>query len=132
MSQIKAIVEKSLTHAEQLNGILNAFLTIDREYAIKRAEELESSEKSGKLHGLPIAVKDNICTSWTQTTCASRILSGYRPQYNATAVERLLAEGAVIIGKTNMDEFAMGSSNENSAFGLVRNPWDTERVPGGS
>ncbi|GIU81735.1 MAG: glutamyl-tRNA(Gln) amidotransferase subunit A [Pyrinomonadaceae bacterium] len=132
MSQIRAKIEKVLDNAERLNEVLNAFLTIDREYALKRADELENSPIHGKLHGVPIAVKDNICTSWTRTTCASRILANYRPQYNATVVEKLLAEGAVIIGKTNMDEFAMGSSNENSAFGIVRNPWDLERVPGGS
>ncbi|MCS6874193.1 MAG: Asp-tRNA(Asn)/Glu-tRNA(Gln) amidotransferase subunit GatA [Pyrinomonadaceae bacterium] len=132
MSEIRVEVERAIENAERLNGILNAFLTIDREYALRRVEKLEGADSHGKLHGIPIAVKDNICTSWTQTTCASRILSGYRPQYDATAVERLNKAGAVVIGKTNMDEFAMGSSNENSAFGLVKNPWDIERVPGGS
>jgi len=132
MSQISSKIQKVLKNAEKLNETLNAFLTIDKDYALKRAQELEASATQGKLHGLPIAIKDNICTKWTQTSCASRILSNYRPQYNATVVERLLSEGAVIIGKTNMDEFAMGSSNENSAFGIVRNPWDIQRVPGGS
>lgn len=132
MSKIRIEIEKVVSNAEKLNSTLNAFLSIDRAYALSKAEELANASFHGKLYGVPIAIKDNICTSWTQTTCASRILSGYRPQYNATAVDRLISEGAVIIGKTNMDEFAMGSSNENSAFGPVRNPWDIDRVPGGS
>jgi aspartyl-tRNA(Asn)/glutamyl-tRNA(Gln) amidotransferase subunit A len=132
MSEIKTNVEKALNNAENLNETLNSFLTIERDYATERAEEIENSSGDGKLRGVAVAVKDNICTSWSQTSCASRILGKYRPQYNATTVEKLNAAGAVIVGKTNMDEFAMGSSNENSAFGAVRNPWDTERVPGGS
>lgn len=132
MSKIRIEIEKVVSNAEKLNSTLNAFLSIDRAYALSQAEELANASFQGKLYGVPIAIKDNICTSWTQTTCASRILSGYRPQYTATAVDRLISEGAVIIGKTNMDEFAMGSSNENSAFGPVRNPWDIDRVPGGS
>lgn len=132
MSKIRIEIEKVVSNAEKLNSTLNAFLSIDRAYALSKAEELANASFHGKLYGVPIAIKDNICTSWTQTTCASRILSGYRPQYNATAVDRLISKGAVIIGKTNMDEFAMGSSNENSAFGPVRNPWDIDRVPGGS
>ncbi len=133
MSEIKSRIEKTVESAEKLNGTLNSFLTIEREYAIKRAEELENnSVENQSLHGFAIAVKDNICTSWTQTSCGSRILGNYKPQYNAAAVEKLIDAGAVIVGKTNMDEFAMGSSNENSAFGAVKNPWDTTRVPGGS
>jgi len=132
MSEIKKATEKTLDNAERLNGELNSFLTIEREYALQRAAELESSGEEQSLKGFAIAVKDNICTKFSQTSCASKILGDYRPQYNATAVEKLLGAGAVIIGKTNMDEFAMGSSNENSAFGAVKNPWNTERVPGGS
>lgn len=112
-----------------LNETLNAFLEIDRQGALERAAAIESN---GALSGVPVAVKDNICVLGMQASCGSRILGDYRPPYNATVIERLTQAGAVIIGKTNCDEFAMGSSNENSAFGPVRNPWDTSRVPGGS
>src|SRR5688500_1130144 len=123
-------VELSLGSAEELNETLNAFLEIDRSGALKRAELITGRE--GVLAGIPIAIKDNICVLGMQTSCGSRILGDYHPPYNATVIERLLKAGAVIIGKTNCDEFAMGSSNENSAFGPVKNPWDTSRVPGGS
>ncbi|HXQ72833.1 MAG TPA: Asp-tRNA(Asn)/Glu-tRNA(Gln) amidotransferase subunit GatA [Pyrinomonadaceae bacterium] len=123
-------VEFSVGAAERLNETLNAFLEIDREGALGRAAEVEKGD--GALAGVPIAVKDNICVRGMQTSCGSRILGDYHPPYNATVIERLLGAGAVVIGKTNCDEFAMGSSNENSAFGPVRNPWDTTRVPGGS
>lgn len=130
---IRSNIEKTLENAERLNGELNSFLTIDRRYALGRADEVENSgSESQALRGVAVAVKDNICTRFSQTSCGSRILGGYKPQYNATAVEKLLDAGAVVVGKTNMDEFAMGSSNENSAFGAVKNPWDTTRVPGGS
>lgn len=131
MSEISKNVASALDAAEKLNPELNAFLSIDREGAERRADELAESG-SGSLRGFPIAVKDNICTRGSRTSCGSRILGNYVAQYDATAVRRLNDAGAVIIGKTNMDEFAMGSSNENSAFGNVRNPWDPERVPGGS
>ena len=124
-------VEFSIDAAERLNETLNAFLEIDREGALRRAAEIEK-ENSGVLAGVPIAIKDNICVSGMQNSCGSKILGDYHPPYNATVIERLNKAGAVIIGKTNCDEFAMGSSNENSAFGPVRNPWDTTRVSGGS
>jgi aspartyl-tRNA(Asn)/glutamyl-tRNA(Gln) amidotransferase subunit A len=129
----RAVAARSLDAAERLNDRLNAFLQIDREGAVRRAEELDKGDgRAGALHGVPLAVKDNICVRGMQATCGSRILAGYHPPYDATVIERLNGAGAVLVGKTNCDEFAMGSSNENSAYGAVRNPWDTERVPGGS
>ncbi len=127
---IRSETEKVLDSAEKLNPQLNSFLSIEREYALKRATEIESGET--KLNGLAIAVKDNICTMGLRTSCGSHILHNYRAQYNATAIDRLNTAGAIVVGKTNMDEFAMGSSNESSAFGAAKNPWDVTRVPGGS
>jgi aspartyl-tRNA(Asn)/glutamyl-tRNA(Gln) amidotransferase subunit A len=125
-------ITKSLDAAERLNPELNSFLSIEREYALSRAKELESISDDQKLKGVTIAIKDNICTKGLQTTCGSHILYNYKAHYDSTAVERLNKAGAIVVGKTNMDEFAMGSSNETSFFGTVRNPWDTTRVPGGS
>jgi len=130
-------VEFAVGAAERLNETLNAFLEIDREGAMQRAVEVEKGDGSGLanegvLRGVPVAIKDNLCVRGMQASCGSRILGDYHPPYNATVIERLINAGAVIIGKTNCDEFAMGSSNENSAFGPVKNPWDTTRVPGGS
>lgn len=125
-------VEFSIRAAERLNETLNAFLQIDGEGALRRAEVIEKSGSAGPLAGIPIAVKDNICVKGLQASCGSKILGDYHPPYNATVIERLTNSGAIMIGKTNCDEFAMGSSNENSAFGPVRNPWDTTRVSGGS
>src|SRR5256886_2012772 len=127
----RAVVESSANAAENLNESLNAFLEIDRAGALKRAEEITSATNL-PLAGIPIAIKDNLCVRGMQTSCGSRILGDYHPPYDATVIERLLGAGAIVVGKTNCDEFAMGSSNENSAFGPVRNPWDTSRVPGGS
>jgi aspartyl-tRNA(Asn)/glutamyl-tRNA(Gln) amidotransferase subunit A len=128
---IRENIEKTLDNAEKLNGELNSFLSIEREYATNRAAEVENSAETS-LKGFAIAVKDNICTKGLQTTCGSRILHNYKAHYDATAVRKLNEAGAIIVGKANMDEFAMGSSNESSAFGAVKNPWDLERVPGGS
>lgn len=129
---IRSNIEKVLDKAEALNPELNSFLSIEREYALGRADDLDKADGELPLKGLPIAIKDVLCTKGMQTTCGSRILLNYKPQYDATAISRLNNAGAIVVGKTNMDEFAMGSSNENSAFGPVRNPWDTDRVPGGS
>jgi aspartyl-tRNA(Asn)/glutamyl-tRNA(Gln) amidotransferase subunit A len=118
------------------NGEINAYLTLSQERAYRQAEQIDSLIAEGKplpaLGGVPIAVKDVISTRGVRTTCGSKILQNYIPPYDATAVQRLEAAGAVVLGKTNCDEFAMGSSNENSAYGPVRNPKATDRVPGGS
>jgi len=128
---IREKIEQVLGNAEKLNPQLNSFLSIEREYALARADHLDSGAET-PLNGLAIAVKDNICTEGLRTSCGSHILNNYKAQYDATAVRRLNEAGAIVVGKTNMDEFAMGSSNESSAFGPVKNPWDLDRVPGGS
>jgi aspartyl-tRNA(Asn)/glutamyl-tRNA(Gln) amidotransferase subunit A len=132
----RATVESALNAAEKLNDSLHAFLEIDREGALNRAARVDAIGPADKarlpLAGTPIAIKDNICVRGMQTSCGSRILGPYHPPYDATVIERLITAGAVVIGKTNCDEFAMGSSNENSAFGPVQNPWNISRVPGGS
>ncbi len=115
---------------------LHAYLTIDREGAARGAVAADAAFKAGSdfgpLHGIPVALKDNMVTRGLETTCSSKILSGYLPPYDGTAVSRLKSGGSIILGKTNLDEFAMGSSTENSGYGPTRNPWDPERVPGGS
>jgi aspartyl-tRNA(Asn)/glutamyl-tRNA(Gln) amidotransferase subunit A len=114
----------------------HAYLHVDREGALQQAGQVDAArargETLGPLAGVPIGIKDNLCTRGLPTTCASKILAGYIPPYDAHVIERIRAAGGVVIGKLNMDEFAMGSSNENSAFGPVRNPWDPARTPGGS
>jgi len=121
---------------ERLEPALHAYLSLNRDAALARADEMDSAlargEAVGRLAGVPVAVKDNLCTTDFPTTCASRILQNFRPPYDAGVVEALRREGAILVGKTNLDEFAMGSSTENSAFGPSRNPWDTAKIPGGS
>lgn len=122
--------------AEYLDRIskskLNAFIYTVGESALSRAKEIDTNDIDGPLAGIPVAIKDNISTYGIQTTCASNILKGYIPPYDAHVIERLKEAGAVIIGKTNMDEFAMGTSTETSFYGATKNPWDLDRVPGGS
>ena len=112
----------------------NAFITFTSQRALERAEALQKGLKdtSSPLYGVPMAIKDNICTQGIKTSCASKILGDFKPPYDAAVVDRLAQAGAVSIGKTNMDEFAMGSTSETSFYGAVRNPWDLSRVPGGS
>ena len=130
------VCEHALRLAEDLGERLGAFNFIERDGALREAARVDRAilegTDPGPLAGVPFAVKDNICTAHTPTTCSSRILKDYAPPYDATAVARLRAAGAIVLGKTNMDEFAMGSSSENSAFRACMNPWDTARVPGGS
>lgn len=133
---VREALDVSLSEISRKEGLYNCYVTVDEEGALKQAEEIQgridSGELTGPLAGVPVAIKDNMCTRGLRTTCSSRILENFVPEYSAEAVERLKAAGAVIIGKTNMDEFAMGSTTETSAFGITRNPWNPEHVPGGS
>ena len=124
------LVEEAFARIEESD--LNAFITLDKENALKEAKELENMEVDNVLFGLPIAIKDNITTKDLRTTCASHMLENFMPIYDATAVEKLKAKHMIIIGKTNMDEFAMGSTGETSYFGNILNPWNKKLVPGGS
>jgi aspartyl-tRNA(Asn)/glutamyl-tRNA(Gln) amidotransferase subunit A len=126
------VVLTSLSRIEATNRTLNAFLTVAGERAVDRAKEVDRQQRTAPLAGVPVAIKDNICTSGITTTAASRMLENFVPPYNATVITRLEAAGAIILGKTNCDEFAMGSSTENSAFGPARNPWNPDYISGGS
>lgn len=129
-------VKAALAEIKKQDEVLNSFVTVDEEGALKRAKEvqkhIDNGELTGPLAGVPIAVKDNMCTKGLKTTCSSKILYNFEPTYSAEAVLNLEKAGMIVIGKTNMDEFAMGSTTETSAFGVTRNPWNTEHVPGGS
>ncbi|MBX7230709.1 MAG: Asp-tRNA(Asn)/Glu-tRNA(Gln) amidotransferase subunit GatA [Bdellovibrionales bacterium] len=132
----REVIEKYLGRAQKLNQRLNAFISLNQEGALAQADKIDQMVASGKdpgpLAGVPMAIKDMLCTRGLKTTAASRILYNYVPPYSATVVERLEAAGAITLGKANQDEFAMGSSSENSFFGVVKNPWDENYVPGGS
>ena len=133
---VKECVEAALAQIDAVEGQIHSFVTMDREGALKKAEEvhakIDSVELTGPLAGVPVAIKDNMCTEGLLTTCSSKILYNFVPTYTSEAVLNLEKAGAVIIGKTNMDEFAMGSTTETSAFGPTKNPWNTDHVPGGS
>ncbi len=132
----KELVQEKISRINELDPSLNSFLTINSEQALKTAENIDNERLSGKhlppLSGIPLAIKDNLCTKGIKTTCASKILENFVPPYESTVTGKLLKSGAIMIGKTNMDEFAMGSSTETSAFGPTLNPWDITKVPGGS
>ena len=141
LSELKELLEKKDISSFELleetfknisSSKTNSFITLNEEAALTKAKEFDQGECKGDLAGLPIAQKDLFCTKNLRTTCGSRILENFIPPYNATVVENLSKAGSICVGKTNMDEFAMGSSNETSYFGAVKNPWDLERVPGGS
>ena len=132
----KEIVQEKINRIKQLDTTLNSFLTINTDQALTNAELIDSKIANGEnisaLSGIPLAIKDNLCTKGIKTTCASKILGNFVPPYESTVTKKLLNAGAILIGKTNMDEFAMGSSTETSAFGPTLNPWNISKVPGGS
>jgi aspartyl-tRNA(Asn)/glutamyl-tRNA(Gln) amidotransferase subunit A len=133
---VEEAVRAALSAIKAKEAAVNSFVTVDEEGALAQAAEvqqkIDAGVLTGPLAGVPVAIKDNMCTEGLLTTCSSKILYNYIPTYSAQAVENLKAAGAVIIGKTNMDEFAMGSTTETSAFGATKNPWNTDHVPGGS
>lgn len=131
----KDIASDVFKRIDSVENKVKAYLSVARDEALKQAEDADKEIKAGKfkpLTGIPIAIKDNICIDGIKTTCASKILENFIPPYDASVITKLKANGYILTGKTNMDEFAMGSSTENSAFGATRNPYDLERVPGGS
>ncbi|MEM4678725.1 MAG: Asp-tRNA(Asn)/Glu-tRNA(Gln) amidotransferase subunit GatA [Candidatus Jordarchaeales archaeon] len=130
------VVEQVFERIKRVESKIRAFISTFKDDALRRAEavdkKIKRGEEVGPLAGIPVAIKDNICTRGKLTTCGSKILSNYFPPYDATVIERIEAAGGIVIGKTNMDEFAMGNSTETSFFGCTHNPWDLTRVPGGS
>lgn len=133
---VEEAVKAAIASIKAKEEKINSFVTIDEEGALKKAEEIQAKIDAGELKsplaGVPVAIKDNMCTKGLLTTCSSKILYNFIPTYTSEAVKRLEDAGAIIVGKTNMDEFAMGSTTETSAFGATKNPWDTDHVPGGS
>lgn len=133
---VEEAVTAALDAIEKREAQVHSFVTVDREGALKRAKEvqakIDAGELTGPLAGVPVAIKDNMCTKGLLTTCSSKILYNFVPTYTAEAILNLEKAGAVILGKTNMDEFAMGSTTETSAYGVTKNPWNTGHVPGGS
>ncbi|MGM9526235.1 MAG: amidase, partial [Peptococcaceae bacterium] len=130
------LTQEHLDRIQALDGDIKSYITVTGELALEQAkavdDKLAAGEAIGPLAGIPMAVKDNMCTEGIDTTCASRMLEGFKPQYSATVVNKLQAEDFVMLGKVNMDEFAMGSTTENSAFFATTNPWNADCVPGGS
>ena len=128
------LVKIFLERIKNLDGTIHAFLFVDEAGALETARQVDADRAAGKelppYAGVPIAIKDNLVTRGRPTTCGSKILEGWLPPYDATVVLKLREAGLPVLGKTNMDEFAMGSSTEHSAYGLTRNPWDLERIPG--
>ncbi|MDP8253461.1 MAG: Asp-tRNA(Asn)/Glu-tRNA(Gln) amidotransferase subunit GatA [Candidatus Kaelpia aquatica] len=130
--KIKEVVESYLNKIEQTDKNINAYVSINKDCAIEEAKRLDGDDSDLALKGLPVAIKDNLCVKDEPTTCSSKILEGFKPPYNATVIENLKSNGAILLGKTNMDEFAFGSSCETSCYGATKNPHDLSRVPGGS
>src|SRR3989440_11330101 len=126
------LTKQAIARIEKLDPQILAYNSTYPDIALEQAKAIDAGKRSGPLAGVPIALKDNLCTTFGTTTCSSKMLENFRAPYDATVVQKLDAAGAIFLGKTNLDEFAMGSSTENSAFRPTRNPWDTSRIPGGS
>src|SRR5688572_26324755 len=133
MKNVSAVelARQAVEYIDQVNSRILAFNSVYADRALQVAREVDEGKRTGPLAGVPIAIKDNLCTTFGTTTCSSRMLENFRSPYDAFVVKKLEAAGAIILGKTNLDEFAMGSSTENSAFGPTRNPWDITRVSAG-